>query len=278
MQLEKSVRKNTKMYGSEKIDLVVKYYDLAFGISGQAELEWYLNKVRSSGGPVLDLACGTGRLALLLAKEGFEVYGIDQSTGMLKQFKNKLREQPSEIQQRIHIENQKMAEFDLGRKFKSIICCDAFFHNLTVEEEMNCLRNVADHLTPDGRFLFNLTNPTCEFLLKSAESAGEDFKERGRYSLGDGSGTLLVEQAHCGNMQDQCITTTLRITRYDTEGNVVEKGESGWVTRYLFRYEAIHLLYRCGFEVETLVGDYRSGPVTEKGQLIFDVKLRNDCS
>ena len=88
----------------------------------------------------------------------------------------------------------------------------------------------------------------------------------------------MVEQAHCGNMQDQCITTTLRITRYDTEGNVVEKGESGWVTRYLFRYEAIHLLYRCGFEVETLVGDYRNGPVTEKGQLIFNVRLRDDRS
>jgi hypothetical protein len=72
---------------------------------------------------------------------------------------------------------------------------------------------------------------------------------------------------------DQSISTTLRITRYDAEGNEVEKGESSWTARYLFRYEAVHLLYRCGFMVEALVGDYRNGPVTEKGQLIFDVKL-----
>lgn len=69
------------------------------------------------------------------------------------------------------------------------------------------------------------------------------------------------------------ITTTLRITRYDPDGKAVEQGESTWTTRYLFRYEAVHLLHRCGFQVETLVGDYRYGPVTEKGQLIFEAKL-----
>lgn len=265
------------MYGSEKTDLVVKYYDLTLGISGGAEIEWYLSKARASGGPVLDLACGTGRLAILLAKEDFEVTGIDQSEGMLNQFREKLRGQPAEVRQRVRIENYRMSDFRLGRKFNTVICCDAFFHNLTVEEEMNCLRHVAQHLVPNGRFVFNLPNPTCEFILKSAVSGGKEFEERGRYRLEEGSGTLLVEQAQAGSVQDQSITTTLRITRYDTEDNEVEKGESNWTTRYLFRYEAVHLLYRCGFKIEALVGDYRNGPVTEKGQLIFDVKLSDEC-
>jgi 2-polyprenyl-3-methyl-5-hydroxy-6-metoxy-1,4-benzoquinol methylase len=261
------------MYGSEEIDLVVKYYDVAFGISGDAEVEWYLSKARTFGGPVLDLACGTGRLAFLLAKEGFEVTGTDQSVGMLNQFKEKLKAQPSEIRRRVRLENQRMSAFTLDRKFNTIICCDAFFHNLTVQEEINCLSQVAQHLTLDGRFVFNLPNPTCYFILKSARSAGTEFEERGRYALKDSSDTLLVEQAHAGNVLDQTTTTTLRITRYDAVGNEVEKGESIWTTRYLFRYEAVHLLYRCGFEVEALVGDYRNGPVTEREQLIFQVKL-----
>jgi len=264
------------MYGTEKTDLVVKYYDLAFGISGKAEVSWYLNKVRSSGGPVLDLACGTGRLALLLAQQGFEVTGIDQSGGMLNQFRHKLRGQASEIKQRIRIRNQKMAEFDLRRKFNTVICCDAFFHNLTVEDEVNCLRHVAHHLTPDGRFVFNLPNPTPEFILDSIASGGENFKERGRYSFEDGSGTLWVEQAQAGNVMDQRITTTLRITRYSVEGKIVEEGESTWTTRYLFKDDAIHLLNQCGFAVESLVGDYMSGPLTDKGQLIFEAKLSDD--
>jgi len=260
------------MYGSETADLVVKYYDVAFGASGEAEVEWYLNKARAFGGPVLDLACGTGRLALLLAQEGLDVTGIDQSAGMLNLFQEKLDVQPLEIKSRVHVENQWMSSLNLGAKFGTIICCDAFFHNTTVQEEMDCLHCVADHLALNGRFVFNLPNPTCEFILRSAQSAGKDFRERGHYQLEDGSGTLLVEQAQDGNAFDQTISTTLRVTKHDTEGNTVEQGESTWTTRYLFRYEAVHLLYRCGFEVEAIVGNYRDGPVTEGSQLIFQVK------
>ena len=71
------------MYGSAETDLVVKYYDLAFDITGEAELAWYLEKAKASGGPVLDVACGTGRLAIALAREGLSVTGMDQSVGML---------------------------------------------------------------------------------------------------------------------------------------------------------------------------------------------------
>ena len=247
-----------EMYGSEETDLVVKYYDVAFGISGEAEVAWYLGKARAFGGPVLDLACGTGRLALTLAREGVEVTAIDRSAGLL----------------RVRIGNQAMSDFTLPDRFNTILCCDAFYHNLTVQGEMDCLSRVADHLAPRGRFLFNLPNPTCAFILKSVEAAGRDFEERGWYKLGDGSGTVRVEQAQAGHAPDQTITTALRITRYDVGGHPLERGMSTWTTRYLFPYEAVHLLYRCGFEVEALEGDYRGGPVTEGGQLVFQARLR----
>lgn len=260
------------MYGSEETDLVVKYYDDSFAIGSKAEIGWYLSKVKAFGGPILDLACGTGRVALLLAKEGYDVTAIDQSAGMLNQFKKKVEQEAPEVRQRIQIAEQRMSDFSLQSKFNTIICCDAFFHNLTVEEQIGCLRRVAQHLTPQGRFVFNLPNPTCEYILKSASQEGKTFTSQGRYPLKNG--TLLVERALDGNMFEQTITTTLRVTRYDAEGNQVEQDQSRWISRYLFRYEAIHLLYRCGFEVESLVGDYTNGPVTEKGQLIFEVKVR----
>jgi 2-polyprenyl-3-methyl-5-hydroxy-6-metoxy-1,4-benzoquinol methylase len=263
------------MYGSEETDLVVKYYDDSFAIGDDAEIGWYLSKVKAFGGPILDLACGTGRVALLLAREGVDVTGIDQSVGMLNQFQKKVEQEAPEVRRRIQMARQRMSDFSLQSKFNTIICCDAFFHNLSAEEQMGCLRSVAQHLTPQGRFLFNLPNPTCEFILKSAAKEGKTcktFKSQGRYPLKNG--TLLVERAQDGNIFDQTITTTLRVTRYDPEGNQLERGQSTWTSRYLFRYEAIHLLYRCGFEVESLVGDYTNGPVTEKGQLIFQVKLR----
>jgi SAM-dependent methyltransferase len=261
------------MYGSEGTDLVVKYYDLAFGISGEAEVAWYLDRVRAFGGPVLDLACGTGRLALILAREGFQVTAIDQSAGMLHLFEQKLEGQPAAVRQRVRIENQRMSDFTLPDRFNTVLCCDAFFHNLTVQDEIDCLSRVTAHLAPGGRFVFNLPSPTCAFILKSVEAGGRDFEERGWYKLNDGPGTVRVEQAQAGNTLDQTITTTFRITRYDVEGQLVERGISTWTTRYLFPYEAVHLLYRCGFEVESLEGDYKGGPVTEGGQLVFQARL-----
>lgn len=263
------------MYGDKETDLVVKYYDIVFGINGEAELSWYLEKVRSFGGPVLDLGCGTGRLAILMAEEGYEVTGVDQSAGMLEHFKGKLVKLAADVRRKISMEKNNMSDFDLGRKFNTIFCCDAFFHNVTVEDEINCLGCVVRHLSPGGHFVFNLPNPTCEFIQAAVASDGHDFKPRGSFPLEDGSGRLIVEQAQAANLQDQCITTTLRFITYDSNGIEIESGDSFWTTRYLFKYEAIHLLNRCGFEINSLVGDYRNSSVTADSQLIFDVSLRS---
>ena len=260
------------MYGSAELDPVVKYYDDAFALGSESERNWYLGKAMQFGGPVLDLGCGTGRLALLLARQGFHVTGIDQSSGMLDQFRQTLKTAPPEVQQRIQVQQQPMDAFSVDQTFKTIICCDAFFHNLTVEQEMGCLHCVHRHLDPEGRFVFNLPNPTCEFILGAARSGGTVFSERGRYPLPDGQGELRVEHAQDGCLLDQRITTTMRITRLDGAGAVIEQRQSSWESRYLFRYEAIHLLARCGFEVASLVGDYSGGAVTTGGQLIFEVK------
>lgn len=257
------------MYGSISDDLVVKYYDEAFAIGSEAEMNWYVQKAKEKGGTVLDLACGTGRFAIWLAREGFKVTAVDQSQGMLERFKAKLSREPEEVQDRIRIEPGEMPALSLDFKFNTVICCDAFFHNLTVETQIQTLERVWEHLNPGGQFLFNLPNPTCDFILKNVENQGRVFTERGRYPLSDGSGFLLVEHAQDGNVLEQTIHTTLRITRYDHKNNLIEKGSSSWSSRYLFRFEAVHLLYRCGFTIQNLVGDYSNGPVTESGQLIF---------
>jgi SAM-dependent methyltransferase len=221
---------------------------------------------------VLDLACGTGRVAIALAREGLEVTAVDRSAGMLEQFRRKLSLEPPAVRQRIAIVVQDIADLSLDRTFNTAICCDSVFHLPSVRAEMRFLRGVRRHLAPAGRLLFNLPNPTCTFILDSARPGGSGYRERGRYPLAGTSDTLLVEQASTGDLLEQTVETRLRVTRYDADGNVVERGESAWSSRYLFRYEAVHLLYRCGYEVEALVGDYGDGPVRPGSQLIFEAR------
>ena len=187
------------MYGTVDDDWVVRYYDEAFTSQGVADLPWIVGKVRQTGGPILDLACGAGRIALRLAQIGYEVTGLDRSGGMLSRFRDKLAREPAEVRARVRLAQAAMPAFALARQFKTIICCDAFFHNLSVADQLSCLGCVVRCLAPGGRFLFNLPNPTCEFILKSTGSERGTFTERGRYPLADG-GLLRLEQALDGDI------------------------------------------------------------------------------
>ncbi len=259
------------MYDDPQSDLVVKYYDLAFGKGSLHEMNWYLDRVVASGGPVLDLACGTGRLSLMLAGKGFSVVGIDQSDGMLSTFRESLLDESDAVKDVIRIEQQAMQDFELSEQFQTVICCDAFFHNLSVEDEIACLNQVHKHLLPGGKLLFNIPNPNCAFIDHAEVSQGKEFRERARFDLGE-EGEIVVEHAQAGNRLEQLITTTNRLLRYDGRGELIESGESTWTSRYLYRYEAEHLLHRCGFEVEAVVGNYKGDPVGAGGQLIFEAR------
>jgi SAM-dependent methyltransferase len=261
------------MYGSEETDPLVKYYDETLAVTSSQEADWYLERTRRFGGPVLDLACGTGRLSLLLLREGFHVTAVDQSAGMLALFRPKLASESEEHRRRLRILNQSMARFDTGQRFNTILCCDAFFHNLTVEDEIACLEAVARHLNPQGRFLFNLPHPTCRFILHTARTEDKGFGRKQEYRRVGAPGHITVERRERGDPLAQTIETILRFTVYDAQGRQVEQSHSAWTTRYLFRWEAVHLLYRCGFEVEELVGGYAGQPVGEGSQLVFQARL-----
>ena len=65
------------------------------------DIPFYLEYAAKYPGDILELACGTGRVALVLAQNGHQVYGIDLSGSMLEQFRSKLAGQPKAVQDRI---------------------------------------------------------------------------------------------------------------------------------------------------------------------------------
>jgi 2-polyprenyl-3-methyl-5-hydroxy-6-metoxy-1,4-benzoquinol methylase len=164
------------MYGTETSDPVVKYYDQTFAVTASNDIAWYADHAQSNGGRVLDLACGTGRISIALARAGLEVTAIDDSEGMLQLFRNKLNEEPEPIQSRIGIQQARMESFELPDRFSSIVCCDAFFHNSTVDEQISCLFCVAKHLIPRGSFAFNIPQPTVSFLSHASSLKGRNSK------------------------------------------------------------------------------------------------------
>jgi SAM-dependent methyltransferase len=143
---------------TKRIDL--KRYDL-FGWDYEsvnaltdAEVQWHLLWAGRTGGPVLGLACGTGRLLCRLAKAGFEVLGLDLSPTMLGLARRNVSRLPAEARARVRLIRGDMSRFSLGRQFGLIAIADNSFRELRTRKSLlACLRCIRRHLLPHGRVL-----------------------------------------------------------------------------------------------------------------------------
>ncbi|TNC70387.1 class I SAM-dependent methyltransferase [Rubellimicrobium roseum] len=117
---------------------------------------FYREEARRAGGPVLELACGTGRLTLPLARDGHEVVGLDASPAMLAAARRKAKGQGL----RLSFVEGDMAGFDLGRRFGLVILsCNSLAHLTRTADLRACLRTVRRHLAPGGRLAFDVALP-----------------------------------------------------------------------------------------------------------------------
>lgn len=121
-------------------------YDLAQRGDEQATVAFLEQLAR--GGPALELAIGTGRIALPLAARGIRVDGIDFSEAMVAQ----LRTKPGGDQITVTMGN--FADVAVTGTYRLIyIVFNTLFNLLTQDEQVRCFENAAAHLTDDGLFV-----------------------------------------------------------------------------------------------------------------------------
>jgi SAM-dependent methyltransferase len=102
----------------------------------------------AGSGPALELAIGTGRIALPLASRGVEIRGIDASMAMV----DKLREKPGGTD--IQVTMGDFTDVAVEGRFRLVfVVFNTLFALLTQHDQRRCVRNVADHLTDDGVFV-----------------------------------------------------------------------------------------------------------------------------
>ena len=119
----------------------------------EAEAVAFLEEL-AGGGPALELAIGTGRIALPLAARGIHVDGIDISPAMVA----KLRAKPGGDQLSVTIGD--FAEVPVTDTYRLIYVVYNTFHNLlTQDDQVRTFQNVAAHLTDDGSFLIEAGVP-----------------------------------------------------------------------------------------------------------------------
>ena len=142
-------------------------YDLVMGAYASGDpLDFYRRQAARCGEPVLELACGSGRLTIPLAKEGVAITGLDISEEMLHLAKLKA----SKSERSIPFIQGDIRSFDLGEKFKLIfIAAQSLSHLYTREEIEDCFSCVRRHLADDGRFLIEVFNSSVGMLARESD-------------------------------------------------------------------------------------------------------------
>jgi SAM-dependent methyltransferase len=125
-----------------------------FRVATGAEVDWVLRHARGCGGPVLELACGTGTLLGPIAAAGFEVTGLDLSPRMLDLARRRVARLPAQVRRRIRLVEDDMARFDLRRRFGVVLIADNSFREVETTPGLRAVLACARrHLRPGGRLL-----------------------------------------------------------------------------------------------------------------------------
>ena len=121
----------------------------------------FLEKL-AGGGPALELAVGTGRIALPLADRGIRVDGVDISPAMV----GRLRTKPGS--DRISVTIGDFADVPVPGKYRLIyVVFNTLFNLLTQEDQVRCFENVVSHLTDDGSFVIEAGSPAFLYRLRN---------------------------------------------------------------------------------------------------------------
>src|SRR5256714_11863097 len=206
---------------------------------------------RSLGGPLLDLACGTGRMAFRMAALGYQVTGLDITPEMIARARQKAAQQAVSIDWVV----ADARTFHLQVQFPFIYMLENVFQFfLTREDQEAMLARVREHLHPEGCFLFETRNPSPRNLLEVRHPEGD------KYAIPGGRHLVVIEQQHYDPMT-QIQHYTRHLTLLQPGGQQREK-TLRVALRYVFPQEMEALLFYNGFQIRSCYGNWQQEPLT----------------
>lgn len=231
------------------MDAFARYYDVDTGLETE-DVPFYVAFARRTGGPILEVACGTGRVLLPLAEAGFEVVGLDISRAMLNIAWEKV--QSAGLQDKVRLVLGDARDFDLGMRFNlAFVALNSFMHFVDDEDQVRVLRGIARHLKPGGFLILDLPNPEQSIL---GESGGHLIHEWIRRAPDTGH-QLLKFRSQRADTASQLLDLTFIYDDVAPDGQV-RRTAIPFALRYFHRREVELLLERCGFAVEAVYGSY----------------------
>jgi ubiquinone/menaquinone biosynthesis C-methylase UbiE len=234
-------------------DVIAPFYDSEHAHFSE-DLDLYSNFAEAcGGGKILELACGSGRALLPLAREGYALTGVDTSASMLELARQRLQEEG--LDARCTLVQQDVCQLQLGQKFRlAFIALGSFAHTITRTQQQQALAAVRAHLSPGGTFIVDISNADARYL----EDLGGQMLHQGTWAREDGS-YLTHFLSPATSAERHLLELTHFYDQY-RQGRTVQRTV---VTTHLYLFERAEmelLLEQAGFLVKDVYGDYDLSP------------------
>ncbi len=240
------------------------------------EAPYFAAQIARYGQPVLDLACGAGRILLPLLESGIDVDGCDLSGDMLAHCRR--RAQADGFKPNLY--EQPMHAFALPRRYKTIYICDSFDLAGSREKDLETLRRCHDHLEEGGALLLNIQaeytsrHSWDQWLLESRAHLPQPWPDEGsRRVAADGSENIAYFRTVDLDPLEQTYTREVRLEKW-IDGEKVAAEEYTLRGNMYFKSELMLMLKVAGFRQITVTGDYSADPATAEHDELNFVALK----
>jgi SAM-dependent methyltransferase len=243
-------------------DLIAPFYDVEHAHFDE-DVDFYLQYAEMQTGPLLELACGSGRLLLPLAEQGYTLTGVDSSEKMLALAREQL--QQAELSTLVTLVQQDICTLHLPQQFSlAFIALGSFAHLTTRKTQQQALAAIHRHVTGGGTFILDISNADARYM----ENMGGQVLHQGTWQLKDGS--MLTHLVSPASSRSRHLLELTHLYDQHVQGGPVNRTV---VTTHLYlfdRSEMELLLEQAGFRIKETFGDYDLNPFTlESPRMIF---------
>ncbi|MEA5573955.1 class I SAM-dependent methyltransferase [Calothrix sp. UHCC 0171] len=215
-----------------------RYYDLLYrdkDYLGEAQFIHRLIKTHAPNAhSILELGCGTGNHAVLLAKEGYQIHGVDFSQEMLQKADSRLSQLPPDLTSRLQFSQGDIRQVRLNQTFDIIL---SLFHVIsyqtTNKDLLAAFATVKEHLKPGGIFIFDVWYGPA--VLTEQPTVRVKRLEDEEIIV-----TRIAEPVLHPNKN--LVDVNYQVFIRDKRSNTVEEIQENHHMRYLFKPEIDHLL------------------------------------
>jgi len=251
---------------------LARYYDLDV-VKESDDIPMYLALASATDGPILELACGSGRIAIPLAAAGSDVTGVDNDPGMLDRARARWQQRASDVAGNpgsLDLVEADMTTLQLDRRFDLVILG---FNSILLLADRGAQQRVIDtmarHLSGDGRALIDVWLPTDDDLTLYDGRVMTDWTRRD-----DATGsevTKMTSATHDAQTRRATVDTIFEEWRDDRPLSRIEKRDE---IRFVTAHEILEMIDAAGLQPEVLADDYSMSQYQPHSERLIAIAAR----